>query len=160
MSEPENVVEQYRHLLGAEYTYTAPEAVGAAFIRQYALAIGDLNPLYINRKAGAKGPYGGLVAPPTLVCETTPYYRGQIDDAGGFSDRPPMPPGQLIRAGNEYVFHHNFVFPGDTVTCKGKVTHKATREALVTCELVAENQHGEVVAGPATARLTLPSRQV
>ncbi len=58
------------------------------------------------------------------------------------------------------VRYRNFVFPGDTVTCKGKVTHKSTAEALVTCELVAENQHGEVVAGPATALLALARKQV
>jgi acyl dehydratase len=58
------------------------------------------------------------------------------------------------------VRYRNFVFPGDTVTCKGKVTHKSTEDALVTCELVAENQHGEIVAGPATALLALPRKQV
>lgn len=316
MSEPEKVVDQYRHLIGTEYTYTAPEEVGAPCIRQFALAIGDLNPFYINHATAAAGPYGGVIAPPTLVCETTSYYRGQINDEGGFTDRPSMPPGQSIRAGNAYVFHRplrptdiitacwkishiygkrgksgallfvqchitytnqhyerlaentetlayrldasrpgkasprqhvptavrsvddvpegtaippltkaisttqmmmygaatwdfmrihydadytrqrgfpgpfvdgqmlgaflaqlvvdwagdpgalkrlsvryrNFVFPGDTVTCRGKVTHRSTREGLLTCELIAENQHGEVVAGPATALLTLPGK--
>ena len=59
------------------------------------------------------------------------------------------------------VRYRNFVFAGDIVTCKGKVTHKATdgAEALVTCELVAENQHGDVVAGPASADLALPRKQ-
>lgn len=57
------------------------------------------------------------------------------------------------------VRYRNFVFAGDTVICKGQVTHHSTREARVTCELVAENQYGEVVAGPATALLRLPRKQ-
>ena len=67
-------------------------------------------------------------------------------------------PGALKRLSLRY---RSFVFPGDTVICKGKVTHKSTDSAdtLVECELVAENQHGDVVAGPATALLSLPRKQ-
>jgi acyl dehydratase len=67
-------------------------------------------------------------------------------------------PGALKRLSVRY---RNFVFPGDTVVCKGRVRHKSVEDAagVVECELVAENQHGAVVAGLATAILALPSRQ-
>lgn len=151
MSEPEHVVEQYRHLIGTEYTYTAPEEVGAAFIRQFALAIGDLNPLYVNHAAAAQGPYGGIVAPPTLVCETTQYYRGEVDDEGGFSDRPQMPPGQPIRAGNEYVFHRP-LRPTDLITARWRISDIYGKRGqsgsllFVQCHITYTNQHGEQLA--------------
>jgi acyl dehydratase len=67
-------------------------------------------------------------------------------------------PGALRRLSVRY---RNFVFPGDTVICKGWVRRKSTEgpEAVVECELVAENQKGEVVAGPAVAILALPRKK-
>ena len=51
MTEPGGIVEQYRDLISIEYIFTAPEEVGPAFIRQFPLAVGDLNPLYVNRQS-------------------------------------------------------------------------------------------------------------
>lgn len=67
-------------------------------------------------------------------------------------------PGALKRLNVRY---RNFVFPGDTVTCKGQVTRKSVEgsEALVECQLVAENQNGDVVAGPATAVVAFPQKK-
>jgi hydroxyacyl-ACP dehydratase HTD2-like protein with hotdog domain len=50
-------------------------------------------------------------------------------------------------------------FPGDTLTCKGRVTGKHTKdgENLVDCEIWVENQNGENLA-PGTATVALPSR--
>lgn len=66
-------------------------------------------------------------------------------------------PGALRRLSLRY---RNFVYPGDTVVCKGRVLHKSVEgpDALVECELVVENQNGEVVAGPAVAVLNLPRK--
>jgi acyl dehydratase len=66
-------------------------------------------------------------------------------------------PGALKRLSLRY---RSFVFPGDTVVCKGQVQRKYTEgeTAFVECQLVAENQQGEVVAGPATAVVALPYR--
>ena len=66
-------------------------------------------------------------------------------------------PGALKRLGVRY---RNFVFPGDTVTCKGRVLGKAVEgvDALVECEVVAENQNGDVVAGPGVAIVALPTK--
>ncbi len=66
-------------------------------------------------------------------------------------------PAALRRLGVRY---RNFVFPGDTVTCSGQVVRTFVEgdEAFVECEVVACNQHGEVVAGPSTAQLVLPRK--
>ncbi|MBI2907627.1 MAG: hypothetical protein HYX92_08240 [Chloroflexi bacterium] len=50
-------------------------------------------------------------------------------------------------------------FPGDTLTCKGKVVKKYVRDGdnLADCEIWVENQRGEKVA-PGSATVSLPGR--
>ena len=57
------------------------------------------------------------------------------------------------------VAFRGMLFPGQDVTCKGKVTKKYTqgKENLVECEIWAENPKGEKTA-PATAVVSLPSK--
>ncbi|ETW98473.1 MAG: hypothetical protein ETSY1_18610 [Candidatus Entotheonella factor] len=66
-------------------------------------------------------------------------------------------PGALRRLSLRY---RNFAFPGDTVTCSGHVTRLLIEgdEALAECEVVAANQHGEIIAGPALAIVALAQR--
>lgn len=52
--------------IGREYkpvTYV----VGQEKIKEYALAVGDLNPLYIDPESAKKSKYGTVVAPPMFV---------------------------------------------------------------------------------------------
>ena len=51
----------------------------------------------------------------------------------------------------------DFVFPGDTLTCKGRVAEKKEEE-VVECELWIENQHGVRVLRNGTAAVGLPSK--
>jgi acyl dehydratase len=138
-------------LIGSTYVFTAPEEVGRAAIRQFALAIGDLNPLYVDRQVAVAGPYGDVVAPPTFVCETTQYYRGQVDEAGGFTDRVPLPPGQAIRAGNDYVFHRPLQ-PDDIITARWTIhdlyekTGRSGHLLFVVCDIAYTNQNGALLA--------------
>ncbi len=50
-------------------------------------------------------------------------------------------------------------FPGETLTCKGKVKDKYARDGknYVECELWLENQEGKVAA-PGTALISLPAK--
>ena len=52
-------------------------------------------------------------------------------------------------------------FPGDTLTCKGKVVKKYQEvgENLVDCDIWVENQDGLKVA-PASATVSLPSKEI
>lgn len=117
MVEADRLVSRYRHLIGRERVYTAPEEVGRASIRKFALALEDTNPLYIDREAAQQSRYGDVIAPPTYVCETWQYYRGQLDEEGGFTDRLEMPDGQAIRASNDYIFHRP-LRPDDIITAR------------------------------------------
>ena len=151
MSELGSVAEQYRHLIGKEYVFTAPEEVGRASIRMFALAIGDLNPLYVDPKEAGRGPYGDVVAPPTFVCETTQYYTGRVDEEGGFTDRVRLPLGQEIRASNDYVFHQ-LPRPDDVITAHWRIGDIYEREGrtghllFIVVDITYINQRGEVLA--------------
>ncbi len=63
-------------------------------------------------------------------------------------------PGALRRLSLRY---RSFAFPGDTVTCSGHVTRLMIEgeNGLAECEVVAANQHGDIVAGPALAVVAL-----
>ena len=151
MAEPDSLVSRYRHLIGLERVYTAPEEVGRASIRKFALALGDANPHYINGEAARQSPYGDVIAPPTFVCETWQYYRGQLDAQGGFTDRLEMPDGQPIRAANDYIFHRP-VRPDDIITAHWKIRDiyaKGGRSGpllFVVINIAYANQRGEALA--------------
>ncbi len=66
------VTDEVMSLVGTEVTYRAPEPLGAASIRHYALAI------------GADPDDWRHEAPPTLVCETTQLTGRRHPDANGY----------------------------------------------------------------------------
>ena len=63
-------------------------------------------------------------------------------------------PGALRRLRIRY---RAFAFPGDTITCRGRVerTFVDNGEAFAECEINATNQHGEIICGPAIALVAL-----
>ena len=91
------VTDEVMSLVGTEVTYRAPEPLGAASIRHYALAI------------GADPDHWRHEAPPTLVCETTQLTGRRHPDANGYLghtwDLPFPRPTTMIRGGNDYTFH-------------------------------------------------------
>ena len=51
--------------------------------------------------------HGGVIAPPTLVCETNQIFQNPPDGNGyiGHNWPLPLPSNRFIRGGNEYEFH-------------------------------------------------------
>ena len=150
-NENESLISRYRHLIGLERVYTAPEEVGRASIRKFALALDDANPHYIHGEAARQSKYGDVIAPPTFVCETWQYYRGQLDEQGGFTDRLDMPEGQPIRASNDYIFHRP-LRPDDIITATWKIRDiyaKSGRSGpllFVVVNITYTNQHEDALA--------------
>ena len=56
--------------IGREATYTAPEELGRASLRYFALALADDNPIYSDPEFAKGTVHGDVIAPPTFVCET------------------------------------------------------------------------------------------
>jgi acyl dehydratase len=129
--------------VGSEHESVVVENLSRTQIVQYAGASGDFNPMHHDEgfATGTAG-YPSLFAHGMLTMGLT----GKLltDWLGD---------GVLARYGVRFVSQ---VWPGDTLTARGKVVSVEARgaEALVEIELVTVNQDGRpVVTGNATARL-------
>lgn len=147
----EALVTQLRQLVGTEITGTATEPVGRAFIRQFALAIEDDNPLYHDEEYARETRYGGIVAPPTYVCETWQYFPGDLNETGAPAQRIRLPVGTEIRGGNEYEFFQPFR-PDDIITARWKVVDVYQKQGgtgrliFLVYDITYTNQRGERLA--------------
>jgi acyl dehydratase len=112
------LTEERADRIGEERVYVAPEPLGRAAIRYFALATGDTDPTHL----------AGDVAPPTLICETN-QYAGLPRDADGYAGhgwRLDVPGTRLVRGGNSYRFERP-VGPDDVVTARWKLAGMTER---------------------------------
>lgn len=147
------LTDELRAWIGREVTYTAPEALGHAAIRYFALALRDDNPLYRDEAFARATRHGGVVAPPTLVCETSQYV-GRLPGEDGYAGHVwdlPLHDVRFIRAGNDYEFFQP-VRPDDRLTVTWRladISERATRRGprlFVVSEVRYVNQHGALLA--------------
>ena len=137
--------------IGKTAEFTAPDEIGRPAIRQFALAIGDFNPLYTDREAARAAGLPDLMAPPTFVCETMQYLTGPINEAGDFETLGAIREPGGLRAGNDYEFFRP-VRPEDVITARWEIKdvyRKTTRSGgviFVAIEISYHNQAGELLA--------------
>lgn len=139
--------------VGESVTYTSPEPLSRASIRYFALAVGDLNPIYLDDEAAKSAGLDGIVAPPTLITETNQYMTTNRDEDGfmGHSWHLDVPDSRLVRGGNTYEFSQ-YARPDDVVTSTWTIadmierrTSKGVPMLVVTSEAVYRNQRGETI---------------
>ena len=137
--------------IGEAVSYTAPEELGRASIRYFALAIGDYNPLYVDKRAAERAGYRDVIAPPTLIAETNQYMIGPRNEEGymGHGWGIEIPDTRLVRGGNEYEFFQP-VHPDDVVTATWEIvdatertTSKGVEMLIVTSRATYTNQSNE-----------------
>jgi acyl dehydratase len=147
------ILDQIRKMIGKEMVVTAPEEVGQSFIRYFAQAIGDMNPLYFDEAYARGTRYAGIIAPPTFVCESVQYLVGEVDEEGGAAQRfrIGLPIGNEIRAANDYEFFQP-VRPGDIITAHWKVTDAYEKNGrtgklyFLVYDITYTNQRNELLA--------------
>ncbi|OLT37669.1 hypothetical protein BJF79_29160 [Actinomadura sp. CNU-125] len=148
------LTEEIRALVGRTKVYRAPEPLGAAAARYFALAVGDRNPLYTDAEYARANGLDGVTAPPTLVCETNQYAGLPIgpDGDAGHNWGIEIPGTRKVRGGNAYVFHRR-VRPDDVVTATWEITDataKTTRSGaemlVVTSRATYTRQDGATLA--------------
>jgi acyl dehydratase len=147
------LTDEIRALVGREAVYTAPEELGRAAIRYFALAVGDDNPLYTDDAYARAAGHEGVLAPPTLVCETN-QYSGRRRNADGYAGHEwgiEIPGTRVVRGGNSYVFHRP-VRPSDVLTVTWRITDIAEKQnrqgqdmVVVTSTAVYRNQDGDLL---------------
>lgn len=114
--------------IGSEASYVAPEPLGRAAIRYYARAVGDDNPVYTDDAAARAAGHPGVVAPPTLVCETNQFLDRPRPPSGFIGHTWDLPLGEvtLVRGGNRYEFHRA-LRPDDRVTVRWRLVDLAPK---------------------------------
>lgn len=80
-----HITDELKSWIGREATYTAPEELGRASIRYFAMALGDDNPLFYDAAFARDTRHGGVIAPPTLVCETNQIFQNSCWTATAIS---------------------------------------------------------------------------
>jgi acyl dehydratase len=148
------LTDELKAWIGREAVYTAPEELGSASIRYFALALGDDNPIYFDREFAKKTIHGDIIAPPTFVCETNQIIDQPPDENGYLGHFWPLPLAsrRFIRGGNEYEMMQP-VRASDRVTVTWKLldiyerhTRKLGTLIFVVSEARYANQRGELLA--------------
>lgn len=137
------MVEYDPAIIGRVFEVSEPVPITAEMIREFCRVIGEENPLYTDEAAAANGPYGGLVAPPSLavVFRNGRHFSRQVPRFGmrGFD------------AGKDAEFIAP-IRPGDRITLSSAVTEiyektgRSGTMVFVVVRSTLRNQEGEVVA--------------
>lgn len=133
--------------VGTEYSQIRWE-VERGKIREFALAIGDMNPIYHDRDAAVAAGYRDTPAPPTFL--TVPML---------WSERMPFMMNDLkinffmVLHGEEEYEYFQEIYPGDVITGTPRVVKIEEKKSksgsamdMVTIEMLFTNQNNEKVA--------------
>lgn len=152
MPDKLSIPPEVEALRGKEYTWNVTEEVGRSSIRLFALSINHRDPIFSDQEAASQSKYGGIVAPPTFICETWQYRTGELDSKGAPIDWAQHTfEGNSRRAGNEYEFFHP-LRPSDVLSVRMRVSDIYTKEGrsgpmvFVVFEYEYKNQNGQLLA--------------
>ena len=124
--------------------------------QRYALATGDLNPIYFDESAARAAGYAGIVIPPLFLAWALAPHRslGELRQDGLYrarGKRVTLRVKRMMFAGEEWEYLAP-VYPGDTITATVRLESleekqgSSERFVLQTTETRYTNQHGVVVA--------------
>jgi acyl dehydratase len=117
-------------------------AVGREKIREYASAVGETNPLYLDPEAARAAGYEDVVAPPMFAV----VYGARSVMPGIFDPDVGINFAMMVHAGQEFVWGP-LVVAGDEITTTASVKDITERGGMkfYVFETVSENQRGETV---------------
>jgi len=138
-------IEINRSVLGKEYP-PYPVIVERGRIKDFARAIGDLNPFYLDDRVGAASTWGDVIAPPTFPVT----FRDETGGAALLQDLG-VDISRVLHGEQEFELHRPIV-PGETFLCRSKVVdiyEKSGRRgpmAFVVRETAVTDRANEIVA--------------
>jgi len=104
-----------RAVLGKEFPPYAV-TVERGKIKEFARAIGDLNPFYLDDRVGAASEWGDIIAPPTFA--TT--FRDETADTNALLRELGTDISRVLHGEQEFELHRPLQ-PGRTYLCRAKV---------------------------------------
>jgi acyl dehydratase len=150
------VTDEARALIGKETTADLGE-VTLRDAQRYAVAVGDMNPLYFDEDLARGSAYGGIIAPPNFLTAVIHWGCGPPEDELRPDGLPPEDELRLPLRGVSRVMGAGQeiecllpVRPGDRFTRVSKIVDVAEQKGrrgrfvLVTTEQRYVNQRGEV----------------
>jgi len=136
-----NLRRTWDDIVPGEPRVTLPYTLTKEAIALYCRSVGETNPLYLDEDAAKAGPYGGIIAPPSIhilfMFSCTPkddWMRspGTINAGQSWTYNLPARPGDVIRMEGRaldkfikkerlFVVHDNVFFnQKDEVICSGR----------------------------------------
>ncbi len=117
-------------------------AVGREKIREYALAVGETDPLYLDPEAARQAGHADVVAPPMFAV----VYSAPAMGPAIFDPQVGMNFAQMVHGGQEFQWPR-LVTAGDEITTTVTVKDISERDgrAYYLFETVSDNQSGERV---------------
>lgn len=155
---------ELKEWIGRSATYHAPEELGLASLRYFALALQDENPIYQDADYAQTSRFAGIIAPPTLVCETNQIVRQAPNHEGyiGHHWELPVENRRFIRGGNDYEFHQP-ARPDDRISVTWTILDIYERPSrrlgellFVVSEARYVNQHGALLATNRETNIYVP----
>ena len=135
-----------KSLIGREYPPYAV-TVERGKIKEFARALGDANPLYLDDRVGAASEWGDLIAPPTFSVT----FRDETADTAAFLRELGTDISRILHGEQEFELFRPLQ-PGQTYLCRSKVIdiyEKAGRSgpmAFVVRETSIADRTNEIVA--------------
>jgi acyl dehydratase len=126
--------------IGKKYPPSTYE-IGKEKIKEYARAVGDSNPLYLDDEKAKASPYGGIIAPPMFAVVYAKDILGQV-----LMD-PEMALNLMMLVHGEQTFEFGaIVRPGDVITTEGHIKDIYNKKGkdFVIAETISKNQKGEM----------------
>ena len=115
-------------------------------IKEFARAIGDLNPFYLDDSVGRASEFGDIIAPPTFPVT----FRDEASATGALLKDLGVDISRVLHGEQEFE-HFRPIRPGDTLLCRTKITdvyEKTGRSgpmAFVFREIVVTDRSNEIV---------------
>lgn len=88
-------------------------------IRQFAEAIGDSNPLYVDEDYAANTVYGGIIAPPSFPIVISQESGGEVE--------LPLDYSRMLHGEQEFIYQRP-IRPGDRLFCQMRVADVYERQ--------------------------------
>lgn len=127
--------------IGKKYPPSTYE-IGKEKIKEYARAVGDTNPLYLDDEKAKASKYGGIIAPPTfaVVFAKDPVGRMLLDPELALNLM------MLVHGEQEFEFL-KVIRPGDVITTEGEIAeiYEKKGKSFVSMVTTSKNQNGDDV---------------
>jgi acyl dehydratase len=116
-------------------------------IARYCQAVRNDNPLYLDPEAARRGPYGGIIAPPTFIFMCAPARRNEVMHTRGYAS-PEEKADRATPYAKAEIFFQRPVRPGDEIVSVVRLDEKYERRGnqFMTWHVTAQTAAGENVA--------------